>query len=134
MVVQIFVSQTQTEQPLLQQIDQRMLDPLRIPIIRKAGRELFDQTKPLLDLPQQNPTTVGAHPPAVKPGHDSPPADVLKSKRPSGTLCFHETASSVKCKCVFPTSFTSGEAVSCHRVGEKCGLVVSGPSMGWVSR
>ena len=94
-VVQIFVPEAQTEQPLLQQIDHRMLDLLGIPMIREAGGEHFDQTKPFFDLSQQDPPTIGAHPPAVKPGDDFAPTDLLKSERLSSTLCFHETASSV---------------------------------------
>jgi hypothetical protein len=72
-----------------------MLDLLGIPMVREAGCELLDQTKPFFDLSQQDPPTIGTHPTAVKPGHDFTPTDLLKSERLLDTLCFHETASSV---------------------------------------
>src|ERR1700724_3454116 len=122
MVVQIFVPQAQTKQPLFQQINQRMLDKFWISMVGETSRELLDKAKAFLDFPQQNPAAIRCNPSPIKPGYNFPPADLLKSKRPLSTLCLHETASSVKCKCVFAPSFTSGRAVSCHPVGEKCRL------------
>ena len=52
-------------------------------------------------------------------------ADLLKSERPLITLCFHETVSSMKRKCVVLTSFTPDEAVLFHTGCEKCGLMRS---------
>ena len=114
--------QAQTEQPLLQQIDQRVLDQFRIAMVGETAREFLYEAKTLFNFPQQNPAAVRRDPSTVKPGHDFPTATLLKSERSLGTLCLHETASSVKCKCLSATSFTSGRAVSCHRIGEKSGL------------
>src|SRR6185312_14002448 len=91
-------------------------------MIGEAPGEPFHQAEPVFDLPQQDRTSIRCHPSSVESRDDFPAADLLKSERPLGTLCFHETASSVKCKCLLPTAFTSGRAVSCHRGGENCGL------------
>src|ERR1700694_5127670 len=99
-----------------------MLDELRIAMVSEAGLEFLDEAKPFLNFPQQNSAAIRRDPSSIEPGYNFSSADLLKSKAPLGTLCLHETASSVKCKCVSATSFTSGQAVSCHHVGEKCRL------------
>src|SRR5260370_25041147 len=92
-------------------------------MVSETSRECRDEPKPFCNCRQQNPAAIRRRPSPVDRGYDFSSADLLKSKAPLGTLCLHETASSVKCKCVTTTSFTSGRAVSCHPVGEKCGLV-----------
>jgi hypothetical protein len=51
-VVQIFVSQSQSIETLRHQLLYPMLDPVRAPIIGKAGRQTCRQIQPLLDLSQ----------------------------------------------------------------------------------
>src|SRR5437870_13784816 len=99
-----------------------MLEHLRVAMVGEAGGELRHEAQPLFDLPQQNRASVRRDPTAIEPSHDFPSADLLKSERSLGTLCFHETVSSVKCKLEFPPRLTSGEAVSLQPRSEKCGL------------
>src|SRR6266567_5778828 len=98
-VIQIFVTKAQGKQTLLQQIDQWMFDLFRISIIGKTGGELLDKPKPTLDLTQQDPAAIGRDSAPVKASDNFSRPDHLKFERLLVTLCFHETASSVKCKC-----------------------------------
>src|SRR3972149_8659922 len=98
--MEVFIPQAEAEQPLLQQIDQGMLDRLGITMVRETHGKPFDKPKAFFHLPQQNPAAVRRDPPAVKSGHTFPPADPVKSERLLGTLCFHGTVSIVKRKWV----------------------------------
>jgi len=55
-IVQIFVSQSQTIDSLGHQLLHRVLDQIRIPIIAEAGSKLMEDPDALLDLPQQQTT------------------------------------------------------------------------------
>lgn len=49
-IVEVFITQAQSEEPLLQQVDQRMLDALRIAMIGETGGEPFDESESVVDL------------------------------------------------------------------------------------
>src|SRR3972149_7671280 len=129
--MEAFIPQAEAEQPLLQQIDRGMLDRLGITMVRETRGKPFDKPKAFFNLPQQNPAAVRRDPPAVKPGHNFPPADRVKFKRPLRTLCFHGTVSLVKRKWVSSPSLTSGETVSFHPRCEKCGLTLFSCAAGY---
>jgi hypothetical protein len=81
-------------------------------MVGETRGEHLDKPKPTLDLTQEYPAAIGRDPTPVKPSDNFSPTDLLKFERLLGTLCFHETASSVKCKCLCPKTLTSDEAVS----------------------
>jgi len=66
MIVQIFVSQGQTIDPLGHHLLHRVFDKLRIPIIGEAGGKLAENPDPFLDLPQQQTTAVAGDRSTVK--------------------------------------------------------------------
>jgi len=65
-IVQIFVSQSQTIDSLGHQLLYRVLDQFRIPIIGEAGSKLMEHPDALLDLPQQQTTAITSDRSAVK--------------------------------------------------------------------
>ena len=64
-----------------------MLDRLGVAMIGETLGESLDESKPVVDLPQQQPAAVGTDPPAVKPRDDIPSEQPVKLKRPRVTLC-----------------------------------------------
>ena len=65
-------------------------------MVPKAGRELSQQTRPPFHLSQQQPTTVRAQLPTVKPSHDLTLSNPLETQLFNATLClFHAAASLV---------------------------------------
>lgn len=109
---QILVAQTQTEDALLQKIHQRVLDGLGVAVVGETSGELRDESKAVVDLPQQQAAAVGTDRSAIKPRDDIASRQAVKLKRLWVTLCDHETASSLIRKCGRLPSLTTDDAVS----------------------
>lgn len=77
-VVEVFIPQTQPEDPLLEQIDKRMCDLVGIPMIVKAVRKPLQQPSPRLDLAEQHSADVRGDRSASEFGDDVPPAEGLQ--------------------------------------------------------
>ena len=92
-VVQVFVTQGQREDPLLDQVRHRVLDEIGIAKIIEAAGQFGQHPRPGLDLPQQQAARIGRDRPAIKPGRDFAAAQGLKIERPFATLCRHRAAS-----------------------------------------
>src|SRR5664280_1403316 len=65
-IVQILVAQSQSVNPLCHQLRHRVFHQFRIPIVRKAARELADDASPLLDFAQQQTPSVTGNASTVK--------------------------------------------------------------------
>lgn len=92
-IQQVFVAQAECEDPLLEQVHQRMFDQLGIAVVGETPRELLDEPEAVLDLFQQQSTAVRCDPAAIQPGRHRAPADLWKQQPAPATLCFPETAS-----------------------------------------
>src|SRR3954447_22914346 len=75
-----------------------MLNPLGIPTVHKALSQTRQQIQPLVGLPQQQTTPVGADCPTVKTGHNLPPTAVFKSEAGLVTLRHSESRSPLRRK------------------------------------
>src|SRR2546426_3078890 len=71
-VIQVFVAQRQSVNPLRQHLVQLMLDPLPSAVVGEAGRDALQQTNLAVRLAQQQPTAVGGQLAAIKSPHDLP--------------------------------------------------------------
>lgn len=69
-IVEIFVSQTQAEDALLEKLFERVLDAIGIAIIGKAACELRDEAELGFDFPQQQSAGIGSDLAAVKASDD----------------------------------------------------------------
>ena len=88
-IVEILVALRLGQHPLPQQLLDRVLDPLRPPVIREAGRKTPDQSRALCHLPQQQQPRIRGLPPPVERGHHLPAAKRLKLQLPRTTVCLH---------------------------------------------
>jgi hypothetical protein len=86
-VVQIFIPQRQRLHPLRYQLPNRVLDALRVPMIREASRKLHQDPRLLLDLPQQQPARVAGDRSPVKPPLYSASSQRMKLEGFLVTLC-----------------------------------------------
>ena len=86
-VVQIFIPQRQPVHPLAHQLLHRVLDPLRLPMVRKTSRKLGDDPRALLHLAQQQPPRVAGDGSPVKPPPHLAPAQGMKFQAFLVTLC-----------------------------------------------
>ena len=107
MVVQILVAQRQSHHSLADQAPQRVFHQQRVPIIAKARRELSQQTRPPLDLPQQQPAAVGTELPAIKTSHDLTLSHPLETQLFNATLCLFHAAASLPIKLLLDTQLNS---------------------------
>ncbi len=110
-IVEVFVTQTEAERALLDEVQNRVLDQVRIAMIGEAIREPLQDAGPLFQLPQQHAAGIRGDRPAVKPGHHVPPPETVKCQILLVTLCHNKTAPSVRCKWDFNNSLTSRRAV-----------------------
>jgi hypothetical protein len=92
-IIQILVAQSQSVNALSDQFLNRVLGQDRRPVIHEAGGELAEDARPLLDLPQQQPPSIGGDPPSVKSSGNFSPREGLKFQRTFVTLCNHRAAS-----------------------------------------
>src|SRR5438477_2567000 len=122
MVVEVLVAQRQCHHPLADQTLYRVFHQLRVPIVAKAGRELTQQTRPLFDLAQQEPTAVRAQSPTVKSGHNLTLSNPLETQLFNATLCLFHAAASPVYQVVADTQLNSTVRRFFLTHGEKCGL------------
>src|SRR5436853_1224490 len=121
MVVEVLVAQRQCHHPLADQTLYRVFHQLRVPIVAKAGRELTQQTRPLFDLAQQEPTAVRAQLPTVKSGHNLTLSNPLETQLFNATLCLFHAAASPVYQVVADTQLNSTVRRLFLTHGEKCG-------------
>ena len=90
MIIEVFIAQRQPHHALLDQRLQRVFDLIRVPIIHKTTSQTLQNMRALLDLAQQQPTTVGTDLATVKFAHQHAPAQAVKFQLSSSTLCLHK--------------------------------------------
>ena len=89
-IVDVFVAQRQTVDPLREHLQNRVLDQLLIPPVQKTFRQSRQQIQALVGLPQQQCTAIGTDRAAVESGHDLPRTAGFKSEAGLDTLCHSE--------------------------------------------
>src|SRR2546423_12201786 len=92
MVVQIFVSQTQSISSLRHKISNRMFNSFRIPIVYEACGELPQDSSPLLHLPQHQAASIRRDIPAVKISRYFSTTQLMKFEGFRFTLCQQKAA------------------------------------------
>ena len=90
MIVQIFVSQGQTIDPLGHHLLHPMFDQIGIPIIGEAGSKLAQDPDAFLDLPQEQTTAIAGDGSAIELGPNLASFLGMKSEDKLGTLCSHK--------------------------------------------
>jgi len=89
-IVQIFIAQRQRKHPLRHKFLHRVLDPLRIAMVGKAGGQPLHDLHPLLHLPQQQSTGVAGDRATVKPTLYFALRQGMKFERFLVTLCMQK--------------------------------------------
>src|SRR5258708_34145824 len=89
-IVQIFISQSQPIDSLGDQLLHWMFDQIGVPIIGEAGRKLPEDPNALLDLPQQQTTTIAGDRSTVELRADLASLLGMKSEDNLVTLCAHK--------------------------------------------
>jgi hypothetical protein len=89
-IVQIFVSQSQTVDSLGHHLCHLVFDPIGIPIISEAPGKLAENPNPFLDLPQEQTTAVAGDRSAVELRADLASLLGMKSEDKLVTLCGHK--------------------------------------------
>jgi hypothetical protein len=89
MIVEILIAQGQAIDPLRDQRMSAVLDTVGVAVIGEATGHPLQQTYPLINLPQQQSTTVGSDPAAVKTTHHIAATQCVKFQLIRGTLCWH---------------------------------------------
>src|SRR3954453_3397401 len=102
-IINVFVAERQTIDPLGQHLLNRMLNPLRLPSVEKTAGESRQQLQPLFSLSQKQRATIGRDGPAVNTGPDLTSSATLKSETGLDTLCRKQRPFSVGDKCSVET-------------------------------
>jgi hypothetical protein len=76
-------------------------------MVAKTIGELTQQSRSPFNLPQQQPTTVRAQLPTVKPGHDLALTRLLETQLFDATLCLFHAAASLVYQVVLDTQLNS---------------------------
>ena len=113
-IIEVFVTQGQSEDPLPQKLLDRVFDPFFVAMIGKTLSQLPDDARVLLDLSQQQTTGIRGDRAAVKPDRDSTAGEGLKIERLSLTLCGHWAASLLLDKCLSTKSLMPKAAALFH--------------------
>ncbi len=92
-IVEVFVAQGQAEDPLGQQVVDRVLDQIRIAVVVEAGGQSSEDAGLGLDLPQEEAAGVRSDGPAVKSRGDATASQPLEIEPACVTLCQHWAAS-----------------------------------------
>ncbi len=99
-IVEVFISQTQSVHALSNQFFDRVLDQFRITMIDEAPHKPGDDPRSRLDLPEQQASGIGSDRPSVKSSDHLPPPQHSKHERLdwqltriNQTLCRQGTAS-----------------------------------------
>src|SRR5271166_5518990 len=122
MVVEIFVAQAQSEEPLLEQLGKGVLDQVGIAVIGEAAGKLLDEVELGFDLTEHQATGVGGNLATVETGDDFAGSEVLEKHLGWVTLCHSELASWVGMKVFGTTLFMPTQGPSRQWDGEKFGL------------
>ena len=96
MVVEVFVAQRQSVNPLGDQVIDRVLDQFGVTVIGEATGESSDDPRFRFDFPQQQGPGVGRDGSAVKNSANFPLLKGLKIESICVTLCLHRVASCMR--------------------------------------
>ena len=80
MVIEIFIPQGQAIEPLIQELFDGVIHPLRLAVVVEAGRQTAGQAQPAVDLAQQEHAGIHGEMPAGKVGLYAAGAQILKQK------------------------------------------------------
>src|SRR3954463_3791543 len=86
-IIDVFITERQTIDPLCQHLPDGMLDPMLLPPIEKTGGEPRQQVQALFSLPQQQTPGIGGDRPAIKAGHNLSSSTPFKPETRLDTLC-----------------------------------------------
>jgi len=98
-VVDIGIAERLAEDPLADQRDDTVLDPIGIALVRERGREALDQADRLVGGAEQQRTPVRRDRAAVEGGHDGATLDASEIERIRSTVCRH--------RAIYPSQFKS---------------------------
>src|SRR4051794_7028902 len=104
-----------------------MLNPLGIPTVDKAPSQTRQQIQPLVGLPQQQTTPIGADCSTVKTGHNFPPGAVFKPEAGLVTLRHSESRSPLSRKQLRLQMFMPERTALAYPSREKWRLVAQNP-------
>ena len=107
-IVEIFVSQRQTVDPLRDQLQDGVLDQVLVPSVEKTPGQTWEQIQALVGLAQQQRATVGTDRAAIESGHNLPRTAVFKSEAGLGTLCHSEGRLFLGANCCLQTQLCHG--------------------------
>jgi hypothetical protein len=86
-IVQVFVSQRQSVDPLCQHLFQTVCDSFRLPVVREATGYTPQQVDLAIRLTEQQSTTFGGQPTALELGHHLTRKMSFKREESLATLC-----------------------------------------------
>ena len=86
-VVEVFVAQGESVDPLGNEFGNRVLDPLGIAMVGETGGESAEDADLGFHLPQEEAAGVRSDGSAVESGRDGPTAEPLESELPYATHC-----------------------------------------------
>src|SRR3954454_17068707 len=102
-IINVFVAERQTIDPLGQHLLNRMLNPLRLPSVEKTSGASRQQLQPLFSLPQKQRATIGRDGPAIETRDDLTSSATFKSKTRLDTLSRKQRPFLVGDKCSVET-------------------------------
>jgi hypothetical protein len=79
-IVEVFVTEAEAEDALLEQGDQRMFDEVGIAMVGEAGGERVEQAELGIEFAEQEGPGIGGDTTAVEVGEDITGAEVLESE------------------------------------------------------
>src|SRR4051794_16245807 len=87
MIIDVFVTESQTIDPLRQHLPDRVLDPIRLPSVKKTRGESRQQVQLFLRFPQQQCAAIGGDTPTIETGHNLTSSASFKTETGLDTLC-----------------------------------------------
>src|SRR5689334_17970938 len=105
MIIDVFVAQRQTIDPLCQHLLYRVLNPLRLPSVKKTGGQWAKQVQPLLRLSQQQRSAIGGDGSTIESGYNLPSLASFKSETRLDTLCHKKSRSLLALTAVWKLSY-----------------------------
>jgi hypothetical protein len=100
-IVEIFIAQTEAEDSLLEEIDERVLDAIGIAMIGEAAGELLNDSESLLDFAEQEPAAIGRDFSSIERRGNLARMERLEFEMALCKLCHDETAPSLSAKVVW---------------------------------
>lgn len=111
MVVEVLVAETDAEDALLEQMEERVLDEFGVAMIGEAGGELIEKAKVGIDFAKEQSAGIGGDASTIESGENFAVAELLEGKRGRNSLCHTATAPCRKRKCLQLQTHTPDRAL-----------------------